>query len=160
MAGSGGEDFLEILKIQKQLQYPQRLSFYGQPPPVEISMEEFERFALDRLQGGFIFVWCLPMDDLPNHSLLPSATIQPLLQPSRLPTVLKALESAMLRNRSADETKRLLKDALATYMPFNATLAFKQGVALDAERRKDYLSHFILRLAYSRRYFLYRRMSC
>lgn len=32
-------------------QYPHRLSMYTQPPQLEISIEQFEQFALDRLQG-------------------------------------------------------------------------------------------------------------
>lgn len=31
--------------------YPCRLTMYEKPPPSEISMEEFETFAIDRLQG-------------------------------------------------------------------------------------------------------------
>lgn len=31
--------------------YPFRLNFYLKPPPMEITVEEFEVFALDRLQG-------------------------------------------------------------------------------------------------------------
>ena len=34
--------------------YPTRLNFYREPPPLEISIEEFEQFALDRMQGIFI----------------------------------------------------------------------------------------------------------
>lgn len=36
-----------------QSEYPHRLNFYLKPPPAEISIEEFEQFALDRLQGNF-----------------------------------------------------------------------------------------------------------
>lgn len=37
--------------------YPSRLNFYVEPPPLEITIEEFELFALDRLQGslGYLF---------------------------------------------------------------------------------------------------------
>ncbi len=45
------ENAQEIMSIQRHLKYPHRLSFYLYPPPVEISIEEFETFALDRLQG-------------------------------------------------------------------------------------------------------------
>lgn len=34
-----------------QKDYPFRLNFYLKPPPMEITVEEFETFALDRLQG-------------------------------------------------------------------------------------------------------------
>lgn len=41
--------------------YPTRLNFYREPPPLEISIEEFEQFALDRMQGTFFFThhFCL-----------------------------------------------------------------------------------------------------
>lgn len=34
--------------------YPTRLNFYREPPLLEISIEEFEQFALDRMQGTFL----------------------------------------------------------------------------------------------------------
>lgn len=34
-----------------QTDYPHRVNFYLRPPPSEITIEEFETFALDRLQG-------------------------------------------------------------------------------------------------------------
>lgn len=37
-----------------QRDYPHRLNFYLKPPPQEITIEEFEGFALDRLQGKFV----------------------------------------------------------------------------------------------------------
>lgn len=35
--------------------YPHRLNFYIKPPPLEVTIEEFEGFALDRLQGRYTF---------------------------------------------------------------------------------------------------------
>lgn len=32
----------------------QRISMYLEPPPGEVSIEEFERFAIDRLRGEFV----------------------------------------------------------------------------------------------------------
>lgn len=32
----------------------QRISMYLEPPPGEVSIEEFERFAIDRLRGEFL----------------------------------------------------------------------------------------------------------
>ncbi len=32
--------------------YPFRLNFYTKPPPKEVTLEEFEGYALDRLQGN------------------------------------------------------------------------------------------------------------
>lgn len=37
-----------------QKDYPSRLNFYLKPPPTEITIEEFESFALDRLQGKYL----------------------------------------------------------------------------------------------------------
>jgi DNA primase large subunit len=40
-------------------EYPFRLNFYNKPPAMDITIEEFELFALDRLQGnpiGFVSV--------------------------------------------------------------------------------------------------------
>jgi hypothetical protein len=40
-------------EVVRHSEYPCRLNFYLRPPPVEISVEDFERFALDRLQGWY-----------------------------------------------------------------------------------------------------------
>jgi hypothetical protein len=40
--------------------YPTRLNFYREPPPLEISIEEFEQFALDRMQGTLFFTSSQP----------------------------------------------------------------------------------------------------
>ena len=37
----------------KQQEYPSRLNFYEIPPTAEISLEDFERWAIDRLRGGY-----------------------------------------------------------------------------------------------------------
>ena len=65
--------------------------------------------------------------------------------------VLKAIESALLRNRTEAELMTIVKDMLFKYLPFSSTIAFKQGADVDTERRKDHISHYILRLAYCRR---------
>ncbi len=36
----------------EEMPYPTRLNFYKDPPPLEISIEEFEQFALDRMQSN------------------------------------------------------------------------------------------------------------
>jgi DNA primase large subunit len=37
----------------KQQEYPHRLSFYEIPPTTEITLEQFEQWAIDRLKGTF-----------------------------------------------------------------------------------------------------------
>ncbi|KAG0738208.1 hypothetical protein G6F62_009161 [Rhizopus arrhizus] len=39
-----------------QSDYPFRLNFYLKPPPADITIEEFEEFALDRLQGNQLLI--------------------------------------------------------------------------------------------------------
>lgn len=38
----------------KQLDYPHRLNFYTLPPTAEITLEEFEQWAIDRLRSQYI----------------------------------------------------------------------------------------------------------
>lgn len=37
----------------KQHEYPNRLNFYEIPPTAEITLEQFEQWAIDRLKGMF-----------------------------------------------------------------------------------------------------------
>ncbi|OZJ06838.1 hypothetical protein BZG36_00186 [Bifiguratus adelaidae] len=93
--------------------YPSRLNFYLVPPQYEITVDEFEEFALDRLH------------------------------------VLKALEGAQLRNKSREESKQQLDTVSDKYLPLHSNQAVKAHNVFE-ERRKDHISHFILRLAYCR----------
>lgn len=43
----------------KEQDYPCRLSFYDVPPTQEISLEEFETWAIDRLRSNALFFWNL-----------------------------------------------------------------------------------------------------
>ncbi|CAG8479863.1 2857_t:CDS:10 [Scutellospora calospora] len=95
------------------LKYPFRLNFYNTPPIEEITTEEFETFALDRLQ------------------------------------ILKAIEGAMLRNKSEMQIADHIRDISNQYLPLHSTESSKK-YPLEQERRKDHISHFILRLAYCR----------
>ncbi|AGO10508.1 AaceriABR056Cp [[Ashbya] aceris (nom. inval.)] len=85
--------------------YPAKLSFYPLPPVGEITLDQFETWAIDRLK------------------------------------VLLELESLIQRNRSAKELEHAMKPLLGKLLPL--------GEDLDA-RRKDYYSHFILRLCFCR----------
>ncbi|KAF7721124.1 hypothetical protein EC973_005389 [Apophysomyces ossiformis] len=93
-------------------EYPLRLNFYLKPPPAEITIEEFEQFALDRLQ------------------------------------VLKAIEDATLRNRRGLDLKKDIDHVLENHMPLHSNLS--KGLNLYEERRKDHVSHYVLRMAYCR----------
>ncbi|KAI1315250.1 hypothetical protein EDD11_001082 [Mortierella claussenii] len=97
--------------------YPTRLNFYTAPPPLEISIEEFEQFALDRMQ------------------------------------VLTTLLTAQTRNLTPEQLDKSMGEAIKKHMPMansvSGTMTTRQ---LMDQRRKDHVSHFILRLAYSRRY--------
>ncbi len=35
----------------KETQYPHRLHFYAGPPPADITLEQLEQWAIDRLRG-------------------------------------------------------------------------------------------------------------
>ncbi|KAI7849928.1 DNA primase large subunit Spp2 [Circinella umbellata] len=93
-------------------EYASRLNFYSKAPPAEITIEEFETYALDRLQ------------------------------------VLKTLETASLRNKHGPEFKKQVDQALEKHLPLKSNLS--QSPSLLEERRKDHISHFVLRLAYCR----------
>jgi hypothetical protein len=42
---------LEVKRYDKELRYPHRLNFYHRPPLEEITVEEFETWAIDRLRS-------------------------------------------------------------------------------------------------------------
>ncbi|KAF9963334.1 hypothetical protein BGZ65_004285 [Modicella reniformis] len=94
--------------------YPTRLNFYKDPPLLEISIEEFEQYALDRMQ------------------------------------VLTTLLTAQMRNLTPEQLDRTMNEAIKKYMPMSSNRAQEATQDHQYERRKDHISHFILRLAYSR----------
>lgn len=53
----------------KQQDYPHRLNFYDVPPTSEITLEEFEQWAIDRLKGKTMML-CVAMRNIitSNHS--------------------------------------------------------------------------------------------
>ncbi|CAB4422260.1 unnamed protein product [Rhizophagus irregularis] len=107
----GGERY--EVKRHHGTKYPHLLNFYSVPPTEEITIDEFESFAFDRLQ------------------------------------VLKALEGAILRNKSEDDVKKYLEETSNKWLPLHSNESSK-AYPVQEERRKDHISHFILRLAYSR----------
>ncbi|KAJ2782559.1 DNA primase subunit pri2 [Coemansia javaensis] len=111
--GSGGDDDAAP-EVVRHSRYPARLSVYAEPPALEVSVEEFETFALDRLQ------------------------------------VLRAIEDAQLRAKGDDDARRRVAEALDRHLPLHTNRSRLPARQLMAERRKDHVSHFILRLAFSR----------
>jgi len=110
---------LGLVEQHPKLQYPHRLNFYDQPPQGDISIEEFETCALDRLR------------------------------------VLAEIESSFARNRQYDELKNVTLEQCKKYIPLGSNSANK--VDTDAQRRKDHVGHFVLRLAFCRSEELRRR---
>ncbi|CAG8526603.1 16474_t:CDS:10 [Funneliformis caledonium] len=103
----------EVKRHQGKKSYPHVLNFYSISPTEEITIDEFESFAFDRMQ------------------------------------VLKALEGAILRNKEEEEIKKHIENVSNTWLPLHSNESDK-GYSLQEERRKDHISHFILRLVYSR----------
>lgn len=62
--------------------------------------------------------------------------------------MLATIESAQARNRSYEDIKKLTLDKAKDLMPLSLSSA--PHPRIDDERRKDYSSHFVLRLAFSR----------
>jgi DNA primase large subunit len=117
--------------VQQNVDYPYRLNFYTVPPRMEITLEEFELWAIDRLYGMCCF--------LSSSVLLTGGT------------VLGEIESSLYRNKSQKELEVSLKQLFEKYLPLNSNTAHgNRGAQLDMERRKDHYSHFILRLAFCR----------
>lgn len=100
--------------------YPHRLNFYTVPPVHEVTIEQFESWAIDRLK------------------------------------VLAEIESSQARNRTYGETKDAVNALAKRLLPLNANTAIKTTDLL-AERLKDHVSHFVLRLAFCRSEDLRRR---
>lgn len=69
-AGARGEVARHPLKGGQQTRsgpserYPYRLNFYTRPPLEEVTIEEFEGWALDRLRSEYIYTFCRPVFQL------------------------------------------------------------------------------------------------
>lgn len=67
---------------------------------------------------------------------------------TRVPTVLAEIEAAAIRELPFDGVKTVVQTQTDKYLPLNPNSA--SGVDLDFERRKDHVSHYVLRLAFCR----------
>mmetsp|Transcript_32706 Transcript_32706/g.67587 ORF Transcript_32706/g.67587 Transcript_32706/m.67587 type:complete len:503 (-) Transcript_32706:106-1614(-) len=86
-----------------------RLSVYDKPPTEEISLHEFEQFALDRMR------------------------------------VLKAIDSGKAKNLEFTEFKYVVDKACHQFLPLR-----DNSTDFEEDMRKDNISHYVLRIAYSR----------
>ncbi|CAB4256420.1 similar to Saccharomyces cerevisiae YKL045W PRI2 Subunit of DNA primase, which is required for DNA synthesis and double-strand break repair [Maudiozyma barnettii] len=90
-----------------------KLNFYELPPQGEITLEEFETWAIDRLK------------------------------------ILQEIQSSISRNKSVKEIATIIKPQLQKLLP--STLAsFSNANDSFLEKKKDYYSHYILRLCFCR----------
>ena len=95
---------------------------YEESPLFDVTIEEFETCALDRLR------------------------------------ILAEIESSSARNRTWAELAKVTDDQCRKYLPLDSTpkpTLEKRNLnpellMLDEERRRDHLSHFVLRLAFCR----------
>ncbi|EGN95426.1 hypothetical protein SERLA73DRAFT_94824 [Serpula lacrymans var. lacrymans S7.3] len=99
--------------------YPHRLNFYDKAPQFDVTLEEFEASALDRLR------------------------------------VLAEIESSIARNRTWEELKDMTTKQCRKYLCLDSNTA--RSIDWAAQRRKDHISHFVLRLAFCRSEELRRR---
>ncbi|OBA24192.1 hypothetical protein METBIDRAFT_37309 [Metschnikowia bicuspidata var. bicuspidata NRRL YB-4993] len=109
------EDVAVYADASRELLYPSRLSLYDTPPTEEITLEQFESWAIDRLK------------------------------------VLIEIESCLARAKTFKETEAIVRPLLLRFLPLSPlapTAALDQ--ARLAERRKDYYSHYTLRLVFCR----------
>ncbi|CED82915.1 dna primase large subunit [Phaffia rhodozyma] len=100
----------EVTKHGKSSKYPWRLNFYNRPPPDDVTLEEFEEYAIARLR------------------------------------IISLIESAQIRGLPPSQLVTSYEQASKKYLPLSANTA--KNVDLSAERKKDVISHFVLRLAF------------
>ncbi|GMM31009.1 DNA primase subunit [Martiniozyma asiatica (nom. inval.)] len=93
--------------------YPNRLSFYQQPPSEEITLDQFETYAIDRLK------------------------------------ILIEVGNLSAQGLSYDDITKLMTERVKQLLPLHANNTIDPSIILE-ERKKDYYSHFILRLAFCR----------
>ncbi|KAK6351550.1 hypothetical protein TWF718_004709 [Orbilia javanica] len=113
------------------LAYPHRLNFYTVPPKEEISLEEFEQWAIDRLK----VLGEIETSQFRNHT------------PQEIDATLKRL------------LEKYMPLASNSSIPESDRSNPRRFAGLSNERKKDHYSHFILRLAFARTEELRRRFT-
>lgn len=110
-----------IVQVENHFQphYPHRLNFYDKAPHFDVTLEQFESYALNRLR------------------------------------ILAEIESSFMRNRSHDDLRTIINTQQKKYLPLNSNTAV--NIDHDEERKRDHVSHFVLRLAFCRSEELRRR---
>lgn len=129
-------------------EYPYRLNLYERPPTAEITLEQFEQWAIDRLRS--------------NHLMRQSLWISVLSLWGWWCPVLAEIETCSFRNKSAPETVAHVTPLLQQWLPLSSNSSSSAGYKdekLRLERQKDHYSHYILRLAFSSTEDLRRRFS-
>lgn len=100
------------LPLASRVLFSQILCSYDKPPLFDVTLEQFETWALARLR------------------------------------ILAEIESAQARNRSSEEVKESTRILCKKYLSLDASSSVDAD--LDGQRRKDHVSHFVLRLAFCR----------
>ncbi|EJD52936.1 DNA primase, large subunit [Auricularia subglabra TFB-10046 SS5] len=111
--GGSSKSSKATVQQHSTLAYPHYLNFYDVPPQYEITLEDFESAAIDRIR------------------------------------VLSTIESSLARNREWQELKTDVDNACKKYLPLDFNYSAK-SLDVDHQRRRDHLSHFVLRLAFCR----------
>lgn len=105
---------------------------YTSPPALDITLEEFETFAIARLKG-------LLRISYPQSRHADKASI----------TVLTAIHSLQERSLPQAQLRELIATQIKSHLPLSSNTA--RNIDVDEERRADEVGHWILRLAFCRR---------
>lgn len=113
---AGRRNFEEVTSYSEEAHsyYGSRLSFYDAPPLEEITLEEFETWAIDRLK------------------------------------ILIEIESCLARSKSMKEIEAIIRPLLLKFLPLTPSSSNGSEKQIIAERKKDYYSHYTLRLVFCR----------
>lgn len=116
---------------------------YRTAPAMDITLDEFEIYAIARLKGKF----------QPAHSPHPSSPDQlpstPLIHPTGYFVVLCSIHALLDRSLPLAQFKELAQTSIKTNLPLSSNTA--RNAKLDEERRRDEIGHWVLTLAFSRR---------